>query len=70
MLGKKIGFDLGTSTVRMVVKGEGPLVSEPSVLGMVDGDAGASLIGTAALEHGDSTALRTVRPMRIALVAV
>ena len=32
MLGKKIGIDLGTSTVLIYVKGEGIVVNEPSLV--------------------------------------
>ena len=32
MLSKKIGIDLGTSTVLVYVKGEGVVVNEPAVM--------------------------------------
>ena len=32
MLGKKIGIDLGTSTVLIFVKGEGIVINEPSLV--------------------------------------
>ncbi|MGH7686985.1 MAG: rod shape-determining protein [Candidatus Dormibacteria bacterium] len=50
MLGKKLGIDLGTATVRLVVKGEGLVAGEPSVVAMgADGDW-SGVFGTAALE--------------------
>lgn len=50
MLGKKLGVDLGTSTVRVVTRGEASLISEPAVVAIRDGEAGLSLLGTSALE--------------------
>lgn len=50
MLGRKVGIDLGTATVRIVVKGEGMIGSEPSVVAIRHGDFQASLFGLAALE--------------------
>jgi rod shape-determining protein MreB len=50
MLGKKLGIDLGTATVRLVVKGEGLVAGEPSVVALgADGDW-SGVFGTAALE--------------------
>ena len=37
MLSKKIGIDLGTSTVLIYVKGEGIVVNEPSQTSVVRG---------------------------------
>ena len=34
MLGKKIGIDLGTSTVLVYVKGEGIVINEPSLVAL------------------------------------
>ena len=51
MLGKKVGIDLGTSTTRLVAKGEGIIASEPTVVSAHQrGDAHAGLFGAAALE--------------------
>lgn len=57
MLGKKVGIDLGTATTRVVTRGEGSFVAEPSVVALRDGEGGLSLLGAAALEAaaGDST---------------
>ncbi|MBV8446237.1 MAG: rod shape-determining protein [Candidatus Dormibacteraeota bacterium] len=68
MLGKKIGLDLGTSTVRLVVRGEGPPLSEPSLVGLLQGEYTASLIGMSALEHAGAAGLRLVKPMSGGLV--
>ena len=50
MLGKKVGIDLGTATTRVVTRGEGSMVAEPSVVALREGEAGLSLMGVAALE--------------------
>ena len=50
MLGKKVGIDLGTSTVRLVVKGEGVIAGEPTVVALGTGGEWSSAMGVAALE--------------------
>jgi rod shape-determining protein MreB len=50
MLGKKLGIDLGTASVRLVVKGEGVVAGEPSVVALGAGGDWSSLVGTAALQ--------------------
>ena len=65
MLSKKIGIDLGTSTVLVYVKGEGVVVNEPALMA-TDGKGGRVLaIGRAAsqlvLRGGKA---RTIRPVR------
>jgi len=51
VLGKKVGIDLGTSTTRLVAKGEGIIASEPTVVSAHQrGDAHTGLFGAAALE--------------------
>jgi rod shape-determining protein MreB and related proteins len=50
VLGKKLGVDLGTSTIRVVTRGEATLIAEPAVVAIREGDAGLTLLGTAALE--------------------
>jgi rod shape-determining protein MreB len=70
MLGKKVGIDLGTSAVRMTVKGEGVLTREPSVVGVYDGEISATLIGTGALEAAQQDErMRLYRPMQAGAVA-
>lgn len=50
VLGKKLGIDLGTATLRVVTRGEGTLITEPAVVAMRDGEAANSLLGNAAFE--------------------
>ena len=50
MLGKKLGIDLGTATIRVTTRGEGTLVAEPSIVALRDGEPAAGLLGTAAVE--------------------
>ncbi len=47
MLGKKLAIDVGTSAVRLHVKGEQQAVVEPSLVAMDDGDGRVLGIGTA-----------------------
>ena len=65
MLSKKIGIDLGTSTVLVYVKGEGVVVNEPAVMA-TDGKGGRVLaIGRAASQlvsrGGKARTIRLVR---------
>lgn len=50
MLGKKLGVDLGTETVRVVTRGEGTLVAEPSVVAIREGEPALSMFGLAAID--------------------
>jgi rod shape-determining protein MreB and related proteins len=50
MLGKKLGVDLGTATTRVITRGEGTMVAEPSVVAIREGDPTLSMFGLAALE--------------------
>jgi rod shape-determining protein MreB len=66
VLSKKIGIDLGTSTVLVYVKGEGIVVNEPS-LAAVNGDGTRILaVGRQAEEMAGSSSngIHVVRPMR------
>lgn len=65
MLSKKIGIDLGTSTVLVYVKGEGVVVNEPALMA-TEGKGGRVLaIGRAASQLvGRGGKARTVRPVR------
>jgi rod shape-determining protein MreB len=71
MLGKKVAVDLGTQSVRLLVKGEGSIVSEPAVVTRGGGVQGApGLFGVAALRAAaEDGALRTGRPMASGSVA-
>ena len=50
MLGKKVGIDLGTTTTRIIVKGEGMIGSEPTAVAIRGGEVHAATFGAAALE--------------------
>jgi rod shape-determining protein MreB and related proteins len=65
VLSKKIGIDLGTSTVLVYVKGEGLVVNEPALMA-TDGKGGRVLaIGRAASQLvGRGGKARSVRPVR------
>jgi rod shape-determining protein MreB and related proteins len=65
VLSKKIGIDLGTSTVLVYVKGEGVVVNEPALMA-TDGKGGRVLaIGRAASQLvGRGGKARSVRPVR------
>ena len=67
MLSKKIGIDIGTSTVLVYVKGDGVVVNEPSVAA-VNGDGSRILaVGRQAEYMAGSTTngVHVVRPMRV-----
>jgi rod shape-determining protein MreB and related proteins len=65
VLGKKLGVDLGTSTVRVVTRGEATVIAEPAVVAIREGEAGLTLLGTAALEAAvDDRSLDLRRPMQ------
>ena len=49
MLGKKVGIDLGTTAVRLHLKGEGVTFDEPAVVATAVGDERVLAYGTAAL---------------------
>jgi rod shape-determining protein MreB len=64
MLGKKLGLDLGTATVRVLTRGEGTLIEEPAVVAMRNGDAALTLLGTAAIDAAaDDRSLQLRRPL-------
>jgi rod shape-determining protein MreB len=65
MLSKKIGIDLGTSTVLVYVKGEGIVLNEPSLMAIDEHGDKVMAVGSAArelLKKGGS--LKSVRPVR------
>jgi rod shape-determining protein MreB len=65
VLSKKIGIDLGTSTVLVYVKGEGVVVNEPSVMATDEKGARVLAVGRAASELvGRGRKTRTVRLVR------
>jgi len=65
VLSKKIGIDLGTSTVLVYVKGEGVVVNEPAVMATDEKGARVLAVGRAASELvGRGGKTRAVRPVR------
>jgi rod shape-determining protein MreB len=65
VLSKKIGIDLGTSTVLVYVKGEGVVVNEPSVMATDEKGARVLAVGRAASELvGRGRKARAVRLVR------
>ena len=71
MLSKKIGIDLGTSTVLIYVKGEGIVVNEPSLVAVNRDGSRILAIGRQAQEMLGRTpdAINVVRPMREGVIA-
>src|SRR5438132_77767 len=66
VLSKKIGIDLGTSTVLVYVKGEGVVVNEPSVMATDEKGGRVLAVGRAAAElavigHGETLAIESLR---------
>ena len=65
MLSKKIGIDLGTSTVLVYVKGDGVVVNEPAVMATDEQGARVLAVGRAASEMvGRGRKARAVRLVR------
>ena len=65
MLGKKLGVDLGTATVRVLTRGEGTVFAEPSVVAIREGEPSMSMLGAAALEAAaDDRTLQLRHPLR------
>jgi rod shape-determining protein MreB len=71
LLSKKIGIDLGTSTVLIYVKGEGIVVNEASLVAVNRDGTRILAIGRQALEMVGRTpdAIQVVRPMREGVIA-
>lgn len=71
MLGKKIGIDLGTSTVLIFVKGEGIVINEPSLVALNRDGTRILAVGRQALEMVGRApdTIRVVRPMREGVIA-
>ncbi|MHB8717286.1 MAG: rod shape-determining protein [Candidatus Dormibacteria bacterium] len=65
MLGKKLGVDLGSATVRVVTRSEGLLFSEPAVVARRRAGGAPLSVGSAAADaaRGDG-GLRLERPLR------
>ncbi len=71
MLSKKIGIDLGTSTVLVYVKGEGIVLNEPSVVAVNEKGDRILAVGTEASEMLGRTpgSIQAIRPMRDGVIA-
>ncbi len=71
MLSKKIGIDLGTSTVLIYVKGEGIVVNEPSLVAVNRDGTRILAVGRQAFEMVGRApdTIRVVRPMRDGVIA-
>ena len=64
MLSKKIGIDLGTSTVIVYVKGEGVVVNEPAVMATDERGSRVLAVGRAASDlAGRGGKVRAIRPV-------
>ncbi len=65
MLGKKLGVDLGTGTTRVITRGEGTVLAEPSVVAIQEGEPVLSLFGSTAIDAaaGDHS-LELRRPLQ------
>jgi rod shape-determining protein MreB len=71
VLSKKIGIDLGTSTVLIYVKGEGIVVNEPSLVALNRDGTRILAVGRQAQEMVGRTpeSIQVVRPMRDGVIA-
>ena len=71
MLAKKIGIDLGTSTVLVYVKGEGIVINEPSLVALNRDGTKILAVGRQAAEMVGRTpdSITIVRPMREGVIA-
>lgn len=71
LLSKKIGIDLGTSTVLIYVKGEGIVVNEPSLVAINRDGTRILAVGRQAFEMVGRApdAIQVVRPMREGVIA-
>ena len=71
MLAKKIGIDLGTSTVLVYVKGEGIVINEPSLVALNRDGTKILAVGSQAAEMVGRTpeTINIVRPMREGVIA-
>src|SRR5438477_10497173 len=71
LLSKKIGIDLGTSTVLVYVKGEGIVLNEPSVVAVNEKGDRILAVGKEASEMLGRTPgnIQAIRPMREGVIA-
>ncbi len=65
MLGKKLGVDLGTATTRVITRGEGTVLAEPTVVAIKEGELVLSLMGSSAIDAAaDDSTLELRRPLQ------
>ncbi len=65
MLGKKLGVDLGTGTTRVITRGEGTVIAEPSVVAISEGEPVLSLFGSTAIDAAAAdSSLELRRPLQ------
>jgi len=71
VFGKKIGIDLGTSTVLVYVKGEGIVINEPSLVAVNRDGSKILAVGrqAAAMVGRTPESINIVRPMRDGVIA-
>jgi rod shape-determining protein MreB and related proteins len=69
MLGKKVGIDLGTTAVRLHLKGEGVTFDEPAMIATAPGDDRVLAYGTAALGTAARGGARLRTPLRDGAIA-
>jgi rod shape-determining protein MreB len=71
LLSKKIGIDLGTSTVLVYVKGEGIVLNEPSVVATTEKGDRILAVGREASDMLGRTpgSIQAIRPMREGVIA-
>jgi rod shape-determining protein MreB len=63
MLGKRIGMDLGVDSIRVVVRGEGQILTEPSLVAR-HRRRGPSAAGLAAVEATSDPEVEIIHPIR------
>jgi len=68
MLGKRLGMDLGTGSLRAVVRGEGPVLTEPMLVAR-HRRRGYSAAGMAAVALARDDDMEMVRPLGVGAIA-
>ncbi|MFI5282405.1 MAG: rod shape-determining protein [Candidatus Dormibacterales bacterium] len=71
MLARKIGIDLGTCTVRVYVKGEGVVLTEPSLVALNRDGTRVLAVGSVAYDMAERRpeSVRVLRPIRDGVMA-
>jgi rod shape-determining protein MreB len=68
MLGKRLGIDLGTGSLRAVVRGEGLMITEPALVAR-HRRRGYSAAGVAAVDLARDAEMEMVRPLGAGVIA-